>query len=231
VKRFYKDVATTELEGGWQVLLDNRPIKSVGGRPQLLPTRALAELLAAEWAAQGEEISAGSFILKDMADYAIDVVGTDRDVAIRQLLPYGETDTLCYRAEPHDPLRQEQDRLWEPLLTAAEQRFDVRFERISGVIHRPQPAGTLLGLETVLAEQDDFALAGLRSLAGLAASLVIGLTALEDGSDIDALWNAAHLEEIWQAERWGLDAEAASLHARRRETFVAAARFVHVARD
>lgn len=230
MKRFYKQVTTTELEGGWRVLLDNRPIKSVGGRPQLLPTRALAELLAAEWAGQGEDIAAASFILRDMADYAIDVVGTDRDVAIRQLLPYGETDTLCYRAEPHDPLRREQDRLWEPLLTAAERRFDVRFERISGVIHRPQPASTLLGLETVLAEQDDFALAGLRNLAGLAASLVIGLTALEDGADIDALWDAAHLEENWQAEHWGQDAEAATLHARRRETFMAAARFVRVAR-
>ncbi len=231
MKRFYKQVTTTELEGGWRVLLDNRPIKSVGGRPQLLPTRALAELLAAEWAGQGEDIAAASFILRDMADYAIDVVGTDRDVAIRQLLPYGETDTLCYRAEPHDPLRREQDRLWEPLLTAAERRFDVRFERISGVIHRPQPASTLLGLETVLAEQDDFALAGLRNLAGLAASLVIGLTVLEDGADVDALWDAAHLEENWQAEHWGWDAEAATLHARRRATFVAAARFVRVARD
>ena len=230
MKRFYQDVSIAELDGGWRVLLDGRPIKSVAGRAQVVPTRALTEALAAEWAGQGEEMSAAAFILRDMADYAIDVVGPDRAVAIRQILPYGETDTLCYRAEDYDPLRQRQEAVWEPLLAAAEQRLDVRFERTSGIMHHPQPAPTLLRLETVLAERDDFVLAALRTLAGLAASLVIGLAALEDGADGAALWDAANLEEDWQAEFWGKDAEAAARVARRRGHFLAAARFAGLAR-
>ena len=230
MKRFYQDVSIAELDGGWRVLLDGRPIKSVAGRAQVVPTRALTEALAAEWAGQGEEMSAAAFILRDMADYAIDVVSPDRAIAIRQILPYGETDTLCYRAEDYDPLRQRQEAVWEPLLAAAEQRLDVRFERTSGIMHHPQPAPTLLRLETVLAERDDFVLAALRTLAGLAASLVIGLAALEDGADGAALWDAANLEEDWQAEFWGKDAEAAARVARRRGHFLAAARFAGLAR-
>ena len=231
MKRFYKEVTTAEQEGGWRVLLDGRPIKSVGGRLQLVPTGPLAEALAAEWAGQGEEISAAAFILRDMADYAIDVVGPDRDIAIRQILPYGETDTLCYRADPGEALRRRQDAVWEPLLTAAEQRLDVRFERIAGIIHRPQPAATQMRLETVLTSHDDFTLAALRTLAGLAASLVIGLAALEDSANVPALWDAANLEEDWQAELWGKDAEAEAHRARRSETFAAAARFAALARE
>lgn len=231
MKRFYKAVATEEREGGWQVLLDGRAVRSVGGRAQLVPTGALAAELASEWDGQGDEIEAARFILRDMADYAIDVVGPDREAAIRELLPYAETDTLCYRAEPGDALRRRQDAVWEPLLRAAERRFGVEFERIGGIMHRPQPAGTLLKLETVLQEQDDFALAALRNLAGLAASLTLGLTALEDGADPVALWDAANLEEDWQAELWGKDAEAEDRRARRLASFTAAARFARLARQ
>ena len=143
MKRFYKDVAVAPQDGGWRVMLDGRPIKSVGGRQQVVPTSALAEVLAAEWAGQGETIDPARFLYRDMTDYAIDVVGPDRDQAIRELLPYGETDTLCYRAEAGDSLRREQDLVWEPLLLAAEARHGVAFERIGGIMHRPQPAGTM----------------------------------------------------------------------------------------
>lgn len=230
MKRFYTDVSVASQDGGWRVLLDGRPIKSVGGRLQVAPSESLARVLAREWADQGDEIETARFLYRDMTDYAIDVVGPDREQAIRELLPYGETDTLCYRAEPGDPLRREQDLVWEPLLTTAEARHGLQFERIGGIMHHPQPAGTLARLETLLATQDDFALAALRNLAGLAASLVIGLLALDEAAAADDLWNAASLEEDWQAERWGRDDEAEARRARRREAFLAAADFARLAR-
>lgn len=230
MKRFYKEATAGAVEGGWQVLLDGRAVKTVGGRPQRVPTPALADALAAEWAAQGETIDPAGFILRDMVDYALDVVVSEREAAIRELLGYGETDTLCYRAEAGDTLRREQDLVWEPLLTAAEARHDIAFERIGGIMHRPQPAATLARLEMVLTGQDHFALAALRNLVGLAASLVIGLAALDEDADIAALWNAANLEEDWQAERWGRDAEAEARREKRRQGFVAAARFARLAR-
>ncbi|MES2491878.1 MAG: ATP12 family protein [Pseudomonadota bacterium] len=228
MKRFYQNVTTADSEGGWQVLLDGRPIKTVGGRPQIVPCAALAEAMAAEWASQGPEISAGAFILRDLADYAIDVVGTDRAGAIGQIMPYGETDTLCYRADDHDPLHLRQDAVWEPLLSAAERRFDARFERVSGIIHRPQPVATLARLEAALIAETDCRLAALRTLAGLAASLVIALAAIERKSDLAMLWNAANLEEDWQAEFWGKDAEAQARQERRRVQFMAAAQFAQL---
>jgi len=229
MKRFYKEVSVGERDGRWHVLLDGRAVKTVGGRAQALPTRALAEQLAAEWAAQGEEIDPALFLYRDMADYALDVVAPDREQAVRELLPYGETDTLCYRAEPGDALRREQDLVWEPLLAAAEARHGLAFARIGGIMHQPQPAETLARLAGLLGGLDAFALAALRNLAGLAASLVIGLSAL-DGVPAEELWTAANLEEDWQAERWGHDAEAEARREARRKVFVAAARFAELAR-
>jgi chaperone required for assembly of F1-ATPase len=231
MKRFYKAAAVEPAEGGWRVTLDGRAVKTQGGRAQVLPTRTLAEALAAEWAGQGEVIDPAGLVLRDMADHALDVIASDRPAVIADLLRYAETDTLCYRAEPDEPIHPRQIELWEPLLTAAEARWDVHFERIAGVIHRPQPGSTLARLEAVLSAQSDFALAALTPLTTLSASLVTGLSALEPGADVRVLWDAASLEEDWQAELWGRDAEAEERRARRWASFAAAVRFAELVRN
>jgi len=230
VKRFYKQAGIAAEGGAFRGTLDGRGVKTQGGQPQLVPTAALAEALAGEWAAQGEEIDPAAFVLRDLADLALDVIGPDRAGAIATLLRYAETDTLCYRADPDEPLHARQQELWEPLLTAAEARYDIHFERISGVLHRPQPAETLKRLETVLAAKDDFALAALTTLTTLAASLTVGLAALEPRADVPALWQAAELEAEWQAQLWGRDSEAETRQAKRFAAFSAAARFAELAR-
>ena len=235
MKRFYKAVTIAPEDAGWRVLLDGRGIRTACGKPQVVPSRALAEALAAEWAGQGEEIDAARFRFRDLADYAIDIAGPDRATVIAAVLRFAETDTLCYRAEPDAALYPRQLDSWEPLLTAAEQRWDVHFERISGVIHRPQPPATLARMARALEAQDMFALAALHTLASLAASLVVALAAIAPNgigaADADMLWNAANLEEDWQAELWGKDAEAEALRARRLAEFAAAMHFAELARE
>lgn len=230
MKRFYRDVTVAPTEGGWRVLLDGRAIKTVGGKPQIVPSAALAEVMAAEWAGQGEEIDTTAFLFRDMADYAIDVVATRRDEAVAAIVAYGESDTLCYRADPDEAFHARQRDVWEPVLEAAEERHGVRFRRVSGIIHRPQPEETLAQLRRFVAAQDDFALAALRNLASLAASLVIALAALEPDAYVTALWNAANLEEDWQAELWGKDAEAQARREKRAAAFAASARFAALSR-
>jgi len=232
MKRFYKQVTVEPAAGGaWQVLLDGRGIKTPGRRAQLVPTRALADAMGAEWAGQGEEIDPARFVLRDLADYAIDVVAPARAQAIAEIVPYAETDTLCYRAEEGEPLHRRQVEVWEPLLTAAEQRWDIHFERVSGIIHRPQPPATLARLHAALAVESDFSLAALRNLASLAASLVIALAAVAPGAEAEALWDVANLEEDWQAELWGKDAEAEARREKRFASFAAAMRFAELARS
>jgi chaperone required for assembly of F1-ATPase len=187
--------------------------------------------MAQEWAGQGEEIDTAAFVLRDLADFAIDVVAPDPAPTVRELLPYAETDTLCYRAEPGEAVLTRQDAVWEPLLVRAEHRWDVRLERVGGIIHRSQPAETLATLQSVLDRLDPFSLAALKMLASLAASLVIGLEALERDADAAALWDAANLEEDWQAELWGADDEAQERRALRLAAFETAMRFAALARE
>ena len=229
MKRFYRAAAAVEGPDGWHVALDGRQVRTQGGHVLVLPNRALAERLAGEWAAQGEQIDPRGFPMRDLADYALDVVAQDKRAAVAALLRFAETDTLCYRADPDEPLWRRQQEVWEPLLAACEAREGVRFQRVSGVIHRAQDAATLAKLRERLEAMNYLTLAALTTLASLSASLAIGLVALEPGADSEALWNAANLEEDWQAERWGRDREAEERRARRQADFFAAMAFVAAA--
>ena len=230
MKRFWKDVAVEECGGGYCITLDGRPVRTQAGAAQILPTRALAAAMAEEWRAQGDEVDPDSFPLRDLADFAIDHAQRDPARIIASLLAFGETDTLCYRADPDEPLFQRQQTLWEPLLAGFEARHAVRFERVSGVIHRPQPQATLSRLREVLERKSPFELSALNMLASLTSSLCVGLEALEVGSDAAALFAASNCEEDWQAELWGWDFAAEQARTTRLAAFAMAARFAELAR-
>jgi chaperone required for assembly of F1-ATPase len=231
MKRFWNEVSVEQTDGGWRVALDGRPIRTqAGGVPQLVPTQALAEALAAEWRAQGEEVDPKAYFLRDLADYAIDQVAPDKAAAVARLLPFAETDTLCYRADPDEPLYRRQQEVWEPLVAACEARHGIRLERVSGIVARPMPEATRARLTDILGALDPFPLAALETVTSLAASLTIGLAALADGADAKALFAAANAEEDWQAELWGWDAQAEERRAVRLEAFRKAAEFARLAR-
>jgi chaperone required for assembly of F1-ATPase len=231
IRRFYKDVTLGAQPGGYQVLLDGRGVKTVGGAAQIVPTEALGEALAAEWRRQGETIDPASLPLRDMADYAIDVVSPDPAAIADGLLAYAETDTLCYRADPDEPLHAHQQAVWEPLLTGFEAAHGITLVRVSGVLHRPQPEASLAVLRQRLAALDPFVLAGVETMTTLAASLVTALAALDAGHEDEprALWQAVCLEEEWQADLWGRDWEAEERRARREADFLRAYSFARLA--
>lgn len=225
MKRFYKDVTTARTEQGWIVSLDERPLKTQGGQPQVVPSEALVERIAAEWREQGEVIDPASFRHRDMADYALDVVSADSSDVVKKLLGYAETDTLCFRADPEDPLYRRQQEMWDPILETVETREGVKLHRISGILYRPQTAETREKLRARLEALDPFTLTALEQTTSLSASLCIGLEALQGDADAEALWDAANLEEDWQADLWGRDEEAEERRTRRKSDFLAAIAF------
>lgn len=223
MKRFYDVVEIAEREGGYQVTLDGRGVKTVGGAAQIVPAREWALALADEWEAQGPDIDPKAFATRNLADYAIDVVAHDRDALVDKLLRYAETDTLLYRADPDEPLFARQQEIWEPVVAEFEAREGVQLVRVSGIVHRPQPGATMAHLRTRLATFDPFALAAIEVMASLAASLIVAFEAVRLGADAKTLWAAASLEEEWQADLWGRDEEAEARRAAREARFLQAA--------
>jgi chaperone required for assembly of F1-ATPase len=228
MKRFYKEAAARPADGGHEILLDGRPVKTPARERLLLQSEALGTAVAAEWNGQGDTVEPRSMPLTGLANAAIDRVAPDPEAFARGLASYGESDLLCYRAEQPRGLVARQAELWDPLLAWARRRFDVDFEVVSGIMHRPQPAGTVARLSQAVAARSAFELAALSPLVTVSGSLVIALALHEGAIDLEEAWAAASLDEAWQLEQWGADAEAEAALENRRRDFEAGYRFLQL---
>lgn len=223
VKRFYRQAAVAERGG---IHLDGRPVKTPGRADLAPPSAALAAAIADEWNAQGETIDPRSMPLTGLANAAIDRIASDTDAFARGLAVFGESDLTCYRAEGPAALVARQSATWDPVLAWARRRYDIDFAVAQGVIHRPQPEHTVDQLAQAVLARDAFELAGLSPLVTVSGSLVIALALAEAAIDLESAWTAASIDEQWQIDQWGDDAEALAALANRRADFAAAYRFL-----
>ncbi len=230
-KRFWKSARVTDADGaGFAVWLDQRALKTPGRSDLVLPTRTLAELVAAEWDAQADTVNPWTMPMTRMANSAIDRIAARREEVVAYVAGYGETDLLCYRASGPAALVEAQTAAWDPILDWASKAFGARLVLAEGVMPVPQDDEALGRLRDEVAAHDDFCLMGLHELVSLTGSLVLGLAADRNLFPPDRIWDLSRIDENWQIAQWGEDAEAADVASSKREHFLAAHRFSQAAR-
>ena len=225
-KRFYQSASAEPAQGGFQLLLDGKRARTPKGGYLVVPSRALADAIAEEWNAQGEQIDWQTMPLTGLAHAAIDHVRAAHTRFVEQLAGYAQHDLICYRAEHPDKLIAAQAAAWDPLIRWAAERYGAKLAVIAGVTHKPQPKETLDAMRRAVAEYDPFALAGLTAAVTLTGSVVIGLAVAERRLDPAAAWAAARVDETHQSAQWGEDEEAAARSARMGAGLANAARFM-----
>jgi len=228
MKRFWKDVSVSQEGEGWGVRLDGRPVKTPARAALAVPSQALAQAIADEWRDTGETIDPRAMPLTGLANAAIDRIGPDRQAFANSLANYAEADLACYRAEGPRALVERQQVAWDALLGWARRRYDVDFVTTAGLMHVAQPAPTVEQLSHAVASLDAFRLAGLSPLITVGGSLVAALALLEKAITPEAAWEAVTIDDRWQLEQWGADAEAEAALDNRRRDFLAAARFLEL---
>lgn len=229
-KRFYKTAATAETPEGFTVELDGRAVKTPAGRALALPSRALAEAIAAEWDAQGDEIEPKSMHLMPLAGTAIDRVRDIRADMVEGLLKYAETDLLCHRAGHPQDLAERQRKAWQPLLDWAADELGARLTPTEGILAVEQDAAAVSALKKVLDAQDEWTLTALGDLVGITGSLVVGLAMLKGRLDAGLAFDVMNVDEDHQRELWGEDAYATKRRDDVRAELDAAYRFLMLSR-
>ena len=228
MKRFWTDVTVEPDESGWAILLDGRSLKTPARAALAVPTQALAEAIAEEWRSVGETVDPRAMPLTGLANAAIDRVAPDRQAFAQGLARYAEADLACYRVEGPRELVAQQELSWDPLLAWARRRYDVDFATTCGLMHVAQPGATVERLSHAIAALDAFQLAGLSPLVTVGGSLVAGLAVIEKAIGADEAWKAVSIDEQWQLDQWGADAEAEKALDNRRRDFMAGARLLEL---
>lgn len=229
-KRFWKEARAEAVEGGFTIRLDGRPVKTPAKAALLLPTRALAEAVAAEWNAQEGAVRPATMPLTRAANSAIDKVAPMRAEVIAELAGYGGSDLVCYRAEGPQPLIDRQAAAWDPLVDWAATHLHAPLVLTHGVMPVAQPEASLARLTGHVAGLSDFGLAGLHDLVAISGSLVLALAVTEGRLTAEQAFAASRVDSRWQAEQWGEDEEEAAAEAIRRDAFLQADRFFGLCR-
>ena len=226
MKRFWKAVSVGPDEGGWSVSLDDRPVRTPARAALTVPTEALAQAIADEWRSVEDVIDPRAMPLTGLANAAIDRVASDRQAFAGGLARYAEADLACYRSDWPPELIERQGSAWDSLLAWARRRYDVDFVVTAGIVHLAQPPATISRLSHAIAALDPFRLAGLSPLVTVGSSVITALAVVEKAISADAAWAAVTVDECWQLDQWGADAEAELVLENRRSDFLSGARFL-----
>jgi chaperone required for assembly of F1-ATPase len=229
MRRVYRTVGVVPRPCGYGIALDDRPLRTPAAHPLIVPSRALADAIAAEWQAQGDMIVPATLPMSQLANGVIDRIAPDAARIVDQLAAYAETDLLCHWAEGPDELVLRQRHHWQPVLDWSATDLDARLQPVAGIMAQRQPEAALAALRTVVAALDPFALGALNVLTTGTGSLLIGLAVVHGRLALDEAWQAAQVDEAYQAEKWGEDAEAVARRAAIKADLAAAVRFLELA--
>lgn len=229
-RRFWKEVSTREAENGWEILLDERILRTPGKKSLVLPTHELAAALAEEWDAQNDVIDPGSMPLTRAANSAIEKVAPQFEGVADMLADYGGTDLLCYRADQPQELVRLQAEAWDPLIDWAATELRAPLVVTQGVIPVPQSPDSLAVLRQEIHAMDVFGLTALHDLITLPGSLIIGLAVARGRLDAEDAHRLSRIDETYQASQWGEDDEVRQNAESRKAAIHTAARFWNLSR-
>jgi chaperone required for assembly of F1-ATPase len=225
-KRFYERVETEDQVGGASLRLDGMPVHTPGKAELVLPTKALAEAVADEWRRQGERIDLATMPLTRLSNSVIDGVKGREDAVKDDILGYGRSDLVCYRAEGPEKLVALQTKHWDPVVAWAKKKLHAPMHLAEGVMHVAQDEASLAAIAARLAEFDGWSLAALHVMTGLTGSALLALAVALGRLSPEEAWAAAHVDEDWQISQWGEDEEAKARRENRHRDFAAAARLL-----
>lgn len=223
MKRFWQQARAEQTGDGWVVLLDERRVKTPARRDIVLPVRALAEGIAAEWDAQEGEVRPLSMPMTRAAATCLDRVAPEFEAVADMIAAYGETDLLCYRATHPEGLVRRQNEGWDPVLDWLRETHGVDLIIGGGVMHVPQDPEAVAALAAMVRAQDAWALTALSEMVTISGSLVLGLAVRQGTLDAEDAWRLSQIDEQWNIDEWGEDADAAELARTRQTDFLRAA--------
>jgi chaperone required for assembly of F1-ATPase len=225
-KRFYAKAGVTEAaDGGFAITLDDKPIRTPSGRVLVAPHKEIADAIAAEWEAQSEDINPLAMPLTRFANSVVDAVVDRVDAVAEDVAKYFQSDLLFYRAGHPEALVAGEAALWDPPLFWAAEELGAHFILAEGIVHVRQPAPAVAAARAAL-PTDPWSIAAVHVITTLTGSALLALALMRGVLDPDQVWAAAHVDEDWNIEKWGVDEEVAARRAARLVDFRAAARIL-----
>ena len=224
IKRFYKTVAVVKRNEGFEIRLDDRPLRTKRRKTVMAPAARLAEAIRGEWEEQEDQIDLASTPLTNLLADAIDANAAPQ--WRNDILAYLKSDLVCYRADAPQALVDRQAEAWDPYLEWLRDELGSALVITTGVMTTPQPDIAISRVQTILNDAGRETLAALRRATTITGSAVMALALWKKAFPAADIYAASIIDETFQAEQWGADADAAARRNLIEQEFMHIARFL-----
>ncbi len=228
IKRIYKVVSSMPQGEGYGVMLDGRQARTPARAALIAPTDGLAAAVAAEWDAQGEFIERQTMPLTTLLSTAIDAGEAGGAEWRAEILNYLGSDLLCYRAETPAALVERQRQIWDPYIEWLDREFGAPLALACGVVAVAQPDVAVSQIRRALEGPAALMLFGIYTATKISGSAVLALALWKGAWPADDIFAASRLDEHFQEQTWGADAEAKAREQQLQKDFNAVAEFMRL---
>jgi len=163
--------------------------------------------------------------LTRLANSVVEGVVDRVELVTDDLAKYFETDLLFYRAGHPEGLVEKEAQHWDPVLFWAADTLGAHFILGEGIVHVRQPDNAVEAARSAL-PLDPWSVAAVHVVTTLTGSALLALALAHGTRDPDQVWDAAHVDEDWNRDQWGVDEEVAARRAAREIDFRAAVRIL-----
>lgn len=207
-KRFYKQVSIQAKNGGFEILLDGRVLKTPGKLPLLCQSQHHADLLASEWDAQEDIIKPETMPCTRLYNVALELTPKNRPALVKEARQYASTDLLSYRAESkQSELVRRQEELWNPILDWARTR-DIDLKYTDSLIAIDQDKTSLDKVAAYADSLDDLHLTLYLHFTAVYGSAILSMAVLDNHLPAIKGFELSRLDAAYQIEQWGEDEDA-----------------------
>lgn len=200
MRKFYRLVAVNRHQGGYVILLDDKPVKTRLGQALVCPTEKLAHAMMAEWAAQGDNIVPDTMPLTQIMITLLDQVIPQREDLHERVMNYFDTDLLCYRTQTPPLYAAAQKASWDPIVAWFEENFGAALKTTTEIAALRQSAPAHQAVETYIRNLPDTDFTVLQIVTAETGSLLLALAFIEGSLAPDEVFRAAFVEELLKSE-------------------------------
>jgi len=210
MKRFYKQVTTHETPDGFEIHLDDKPVKTSAKKALCTPYKNVAEKIAEEWDYQKEQIVPDTMPMTQIINTQIYSDKPTRTKKTKALLKYIDTDLLCYGVLKPEGLKKVQEAHWTKWVNWAEQKYDVKIKTTNGLNALQQDQKLHQNIVQTVEEMCDDTFSIFQTLVPLSGSVILSLAFAASEIDEDTVLKAMFVEEdfkdqIYNADKYGSD--------------------------
>lgn len=233
--RFYKEASVSLKDDSpnatYYVCLDGKKLKSPAGKIIEIESEPLALAVAQEWNCQGKTLRMDHMRLTGLYFTALDNLhNIQKEQIVSKMLEYLESDTILYRSESNEKLRQLQEEKWGPIVKWANVEHGLKLRPSFAITEVPEISEEGRShLERFLLGHNSFALTGMQYGVESVKSLLVTLATIARQIEVPNAVELALLEQqfqtkIWGNVEWAHDVEREELISR----LAAAVLFVHL---